>query len=1274
MANLLKSLNELTAGQAGTVGQSLYLNATIGETGDAPAGRSGNPVISVGDRFEGSIGTVGDRDTIAITLEAGESYVFTVFGTNGVGSGLTDPTVTILDSSGATVAFNDDIGSGSTFSALNFTATQTGTYFIRVAAFAGTSPYVGETGTYALTTSTSVYDVEHVASFITEMAWGIPTPIHFDESPGGIITYNLSNLTAAGQQLAEWAFEAWSAVSGLVFQSDSANTADIVFFDGASDTIPARYSGVFPVNTGGAYAGPSSYDPSTGIVNFAGVNVGTQWINFYGTTIDSYSFQTYIHEIGHALGLGHAGPYDGTATYGSDNLFLNDSVNMSIMSYFSLTDNTFVDGDGGIVITPMIADIYAIQQLYGATAVNAGNTIWGAGSNISGYLGDIFRIMFDGEPDLSGMLAGNQNLILTIADTDGIDTLDFSTNNNASRIDLREGAVSDLFGFVGNMVIALGTIIENINLGAGNDTVVGNAADNRISGGLGNDSIDGGDGSDTAIINATFASVTSITINGDVVRIVSSQGTDDFTNVELFEFSDQTVTLATLSGNGSITGTENADTLSGTTGDDTIFGLGGNDRLIGDQGNDSLFGGAQNDRLDGGIGNDTMVGGSGNDLYIVGSVGDLVFETTDTNTTTDAGGVDTVQSAVSFDLDAYAGVQFVENLVLTGAGNIDGFGNSLANEVTGNSGNNLLRGGAGNDTLDGGTGNDTMFGGEGDDVYVVNSAADLVFETTTDSSTTDSGGVDTVRSSVSFSLGLYSGVRFVERLILTGSANINATGNAQHNVITGNSGNNLINGGLGNDTMAGGAGNDTYIVNAIFDFVDETTNGSTDAGGFDTVVSTVTYNLDAYSEVRFVERLLLSGSANVNAFGNALNNLIAGNSGNNILNGGVGDDTMIGGAGNDTYFVNSSGDLVFEFATGLVDAGGVDTIVSDVTFSLDAYLGVRFVEQLILTGSANINAIGNALDNVLIGNDGNNFISGGQGDDTMTGGAGNDTYVVDSAGDLVFETTSAASDAGGFDTVLSSVSFNLGAYAGVSFVEQLNLTGSANINAFGNALNNVLIGNSGNNFLNGGLGNDTMFGGAGNDTYVVDSADDRIFETTNTAADAGGFDIVLSSVSLNLDAYGGIRFVEQLNLTGSANIEATGNDLGNVLIGNSGNNRMNGGLGADTMVGGAGNDTFIFNTALGAGNVDRISDFNVIDDTINLDDAIFAGLATGTLAGSAFVSNASGVATDSLDRIIYETSSGNLYFDADGSGSGNRVHFATITPNLALTSADFFVF
>jgi serralysin len=214
-------------------------------------------------------------------------------------------------------------------------------------------------------------------------------------------------------------------------------------------------------------------------------------------------------------------------------------------------------------------------------------------------------------------------------------------------------------------------------------------------------------------------------------------------------------------------------------------------------------------------------------------------------------------------------------------------------------------------------------------------------------------------------------------------------------------------------------------------------------------------------------------------------------------------------------------------------------------------------------------------------------------------------------------------------------------------------------------------------------GADRMEGGAGNDRYIVDNAGDVVIE-----ANGGGADHVTSSVSFSLAG----QFVEQLTLSGSGNINGTGNSLANTITGNAGNNTLdggngndtlsggagrdalNGGAGKDTLTGGNGGDFFVFNTALNAStNVDTITDFNVAADTIRIDNAVFAGLANGTLAAAAFKANTTGNAGDASDRIIYETDTGKLFFDTDGTGASGKIQFATLDPGLALTNADFVV-
>ncbi len=305
-------------------------------------------------------------------------------------------------------------------------------------------------------------------------------------------------------------------------------------------------------------------------------------------------------------------------------------------------------------------------------------------------------------------------------------------------------------------------------------------------------------------------------------------------------------------------------------------------------------------------------------------------------------------------------------------------------------------------------------------------------------------------------------------------------------------------------------------------------------------------------------------------------------------------------------------------------------------------------------------------DDNLFGGQGNDILIGGTGADAMRGGVGSDHYFVDNSGDRVIEANGVA----GTDTVHSSISFNLGG----QHLENLALSGAANVNGIGNSIANVIAGNSGANILLGLGGNDRldgmqgadrMEGGAGSEHYFVDNAGDRVIEANGAA----GTDTVHSSISFSL----GGQHLENLGLRDGANLSGIGNSIANVIVGNSGANVLLGLGGNDTLTGGAGSDTFFFNTALSAvTNVDRITDFSVPADTIRLENAIFAALGTtGTLAAAAFHIGAA--AADTSDRIIYNSVTGALIYDSNGSTSGGSVRFATLDAGLALTNADFVV-
>jgi Ca2+-binding RTX toxin-like protein len=214
----------------------------------------------------------------------------------------------------------------------------------------------------------------------------------------------------------------------------------------------------------------------------------------------------------------------------------------------------------------------------------------------------------------------------------------------------------------------------------------------------------------------------------------------------------------------------------------------------------------------------------------------------------------------------------------------------------------------------------------------------------------------------------------------------------------------------------------------------------------------------------------------------------------------------------------------------------------------------------------------------------------------------------------------------------------------------------------GGSCGDSLNGGGGDDWLDGGAGGDILSGGSGNDTYVVDSRWDWVNE-----AYGEGNDTVIASISYVL----GFN-QENLYLSGSAHINATGNADANLLIGNAGNNTLAGRLGNDTLIGGDGQDVFVFDTAPSATNRDTIHNFIVADDTIQLNRSVFSALTPGVLAPDAFVTGAA--ALDANDRIIYNSATGALLYDADGSGAGAAVQFATLVGVVGtLSAADFVV-
>lgn len=412
-----------------------------------------------------------------------------------------------------------------------------------------------DSGVTTPTTPLPTASLDELASYLTTGYWTDTNQSSrsfaevLGNSTSHVITVDLTGLTAEGQQMARWALDAWELAIDVQF-TEVQIRGDITFDD----------------EEAGAY---TAYDvDSLGRLE-ATVNISTDWVAEYGTTMDSYSFTTYVHEIGHALGLGHMGLYNfdlGAAT------FANDSYQVSVMSYLAQSANPNVDADYALPVGPMIADIIAVQTLYGTSQVTAGDTTWGLG----GTYGLQFAALFSKDTD-TGPVA------FTIYDAGGDNdmiNLRPSRGGGGDLLDLNDESFSDVAGLTGNLAMACGTLIEQARMGSGNDTVIGNETNNVIWGDNGRDQLFGQDGDDTL-----YGGAQADKLYGD----------------------------------------EGADLLKGAGGRDLLIGGAGTDLLIGGGGQDRLYGGALDDRLLGQNGDDYLDSGEGNDVMFGGAGADMFF-------------------------------------------------------------------------------------------------------------------------------------------------------------------------------------------------------------------------------------------------------------------------------------------------------------------------------------------------------------------------------------------------------------------------------------------------------------------------------------------------------------------------------------------------------------------------------------------------------------------------------------------------------------------------
>ena len=392
------------------------------------------------------------------------------------------------------------------------------------------------------------------------------------------------------------------------------------------------------------------------------------------------------------------------------------------------------------------------------------------------------------------------------------------------------------------------------------------------------------------------------------------------------------------------------------------------------------------------------------------------------------------------------------------------------------------------------------------------------------------------------------------------------------------------------------------------------------------------------------------------------NDLLYGEAGNDTLFGGGGDDSLYGGTSHDRLYGGKGNDLLDggngqDFLSGeagndsLKGGGGNDTLNGGK--GNDRLWGGAGKDTL--RGEADNDVLkGEAGDDWLTGGDGTDYLSGGEGKDTLNGGLDNDTLVGGGGADNL-------EGSGGDDSLKGELGADL--LTGGAGNDSLD-GGADNDTLKGGADNDLLDGGSGDDFLSGDAGNDSVKGSLGNDTLNGGLGDDRLWGGAgdDTLRGEGGNDVLKGEAGRDWLSGG----------DGADYLSGAGDN--DILYGGAGKDSLSGGAGNDRLTGEAGQDFFLFDSALGKGNVDQITDFKSGEDTLQLKKSIFASLNVGALDASNFLASANGAATSSTHFILYNTTSGALSYDADGSGSGAAVQFATLTNKTKnVTASDFTV-
>ena len=850
----------------------------------------------------------------------------------------------------------------------------------------------------------------------------------------GVIAVHIESLPPEQQQVALRATESWALLIGHIVTIDNRPVSDehapvLLFTNEDADTA-----------TGSNYIDgyQRKYDRLTDKHEINGtINVPT---SFYDA---SNSISIYVHEIGHSLSLDHPGPYPGpnirTFRNGDplnqfdERVLPNDHDRFTVMTYFQPVD----EEDREIPyepVTPMLADILVIQLLYGkGEEIHHGDTVYGVNADTDSFLEHYF-------PDMAG-----ENYGMTLVDTGGYDTLDFSDHDPAAhrqslRLNLNPYWTSDIYNTPGNIIIGPDTWIERALGGVGDDHITGNIIDNDLVGNAGDDTLLGGPGNDTLHGGPGGDILDGHTGSDTADYSDSPAGVDVRLGANIALGGD--ATGDTLISIENLTGSPYQDTLTGDAGDNTLEGGPGADRLEGGPGRDTAAYTTSGDRVEINLATGSITGGdAAGDTFL--SIENLTGSGRNDSLTGDAGdnvlaggaGADILVGGPGLDTASYLGSDMsvtvrLHSLLATG-GDAEGdvFGATVAvswvqpdgatatetlpdienlagsdygDVLAGDRRDNVLRGHAGNDKLYGGPGggDDTLSGGSGDDSLFGGLGMDML------------------------------------------------TGEAGYDFLVGGMGNDILEGGDGDDTLRGGPGADVLTGGVGLD--------TADYSGSDNAVTVRLHSLaaaggdatgDTFGNTVAVAYRQANGSTGTeslpdieNLMGSAHNDVLAGDRRDNVLNGGVGHDTLYGGpgGGNDTLFGNDGNDTLY---------GGLG-------------------------------------DDVLNGGTGDDQLKGGTGNDVMLGGTGRNTL----DGGMGRDTASFEFAAAGITANLDDPAESDSLVRQNTLFSIENLTGSNhNDTLIGDVGNNVLAGLNGDDILQGGPGDDVLRGGQGAD--ILDGGD-----------------------------------------------------------------------------------------------------------------------------------------------------------------------------------------